>query len=105
MFAEPIGMALFADAGRRTIIILLAINVMVVPIYGISSATLRLQTRVRDVNTLAIVNIVLLVGSNIVLVLLLHFKATGTVLANTLNSDCLRCSGSLFHPEHVERKI
>lgn len=83
VFATPLAILLFNDASRRFVVYLVAVNVMAAPVYGTLAAVLRLQLRVRSVNILGIFNVVVLVAANVLMVLVLRMKATGTVLANT----------------------
>jgi O-antigen/teichoic acid export membrane protein len=84
--ATPLAVALFKDADRSPIFYLLALSSITSAIYGIMSAGLRLQMRVKRVNVLGLTNLAATVVINIALILVLHLGATGIIIANVVTS-------------------
>jgi O-antigen/teichoic acid export membrane protein len=84
LFAEPLAVLLFKDPARRLLIDLLAVEALATPLYTLLLTALRLQTNVRRVNAVALTFLLATVASNVVLILGLHYRATGVVAANTL---------------------
>ena len=95
LYAEPLAVLLFKDPGRRLLIDLLAIEAVATPLYTLLLTALRLQTNVRRVNALALTFLLATVVSNAVLILGLHYRATGVVAANTL-ATVLACGLGLL---------
>jgi len=84
LLAQPLAIVLFKDPGRRLLIDLLAVEALATPLYTLLLTALRLQTNVRRVNALALTFLLATVISNVVLILVLHYRATGVVAANTI---------------------
>jgi O-antigen/teichoic acid export membrane protein len=84
LLAQPLAILLFKDPGRRLLIDLLAVEALATPLYTLLLTALRLQTNVRRVNALALTFLLATVISNVVLILVLHYRATGVVAANTI---------------------
>jgi O-antigen/teichoic acid export membrane protein len=80
----PLALFLFKDITQRNLIYMLAISIVCVPVYNVILAGLRLQMSVTRVNILGLVGLVSTVLFNLVLVLLLDWKATGVIAANML---------------------
>ena len=84
IFALPLADLLYKDTGRAFIIYLLAINCVSAPTYTLVSAALRLQMNIRRVNMLGLTFLFATLTSNVVLVLVFQFKATGIIAANVI---------------------
>jgi O-antigen/teichoic acid export membrane protein len=84
--ATPLAQLLFKDPGRRYLIGLLAIGALTTPLYSLLLTALRLKMQVQRVNALALTFLLATVTSNVVLILGLHFKATGVIAANAIAS-------------------
>jgi O-antigen/teichoic acid export membrane protein len=82
--ARPVALALFKDAGRAPLIWLIALGILVTPIYSVLVAGLRLQMRVRPVNWLGLTYLFAFVGSSVLLILGLGFRASGVVAASVI---------------------
>ncbi|GIV83549.1 MAG: hypothetical protein KatS3mg052_0556 [Candidatus Roseilinea sp.] len=92
--AEPLAEWLYKDPARRSILYLIAFNVVSAPLYNIASVVLRLKMGVKRVNVLGLTFLSATIVSNVALVLLLRFKATGVVAANAL-ANGLACLAGL----------
>lgn len=90
VLAVPLAQFFFKNTGYSPILYLLAINAVSVPIYSVVLAALRLQMAVGRVNTLGLTLLLATALSNITLVLVFHFKATGVVAANVI-ANAIAC--------------
>ena len=95
VLATPLAEVLFKDPSRRPIFYLLALSSITSPVYGIMSAGLRLQMRVKRVNALGLTYLAATVITNIVLILVLHLKATGIIVTNAV-TNLTACGLSLI---------
>ena len=84
--ATPVAVFLFHDASRDTIIHLVSLNLVFAPVYGVISVALRLRMGIRRVNALGLAYLAALISSNVLMVLVLQYKATGIVAANVLTN-------------------
>lgn len=82
--AVPLAQLLFHDTSRVLIIYLICLNTLSVPIYNITTTALRLHMGVKRVNILGLTFLLTTVISNLVLVVVLQYKATGVIAANVL---------------------
>lgn len=86
VLATPLAVFLFKDPSRSPIFYLLALSSITSPVYGIISAGLRLQMRVKRVNALGLTYLAAVIITNIFLILVLHLKATGIIVTNTVTN-------------------
>jgi O-antigen/teichoic acid export membrane protein len=82
--AVPLAQLLFHDTSRVLIIYLVSLNILTVPIYNITTTALRLHMGVKRVNILGLTFLFSTVIGNLVLVVVLQYKATGVIAANVL---------------------
>jgi O-antigen/teichoic acid export membrane protein len=82
--SQPIATWLYGDPARQTVLLFVALNALTAPLYFVASAALRLRMDVRRVNALGLTYLFATVAANVVLVLVLRFKATGVVAAGSL---------------------
>jgi O-antigen/teichoic acid export membrane protein len=93
--AAPLAMLLFKDPGRSPIFYLLALSSVTSPVYGMVSAGLRLQMRVKRVNALGLTYLFATVATNILLILIVHLDAIGIIIANAV-TNLTACGLSLI---------
>jgi len=80
----------FKDVGRAYIFYLYAIGSISGPIVAVVSAALRLRMSIKRVNAMAATSLFSTIAINMVMVLVLHFKATGIVAAN-VSASVITC--------------
>jgi O-antigen/teichoic acid export membrane protein len=93
--AIPIAQLLFKDPARNSIIYLLSINMVAGATYSIISVGLRLKMGVKYVNILGITYLLMTAASNILFVVILHFRATGIIATVTL-TNVVSCAVGLL---------
>ncbi|MCL5997267.1 MAG: oligosaccharide flippase family protein [Chloroflexi bacterium] len=94
-FATPLAQFFLKDPAYNTIIYLLSVNMISSSIYGIIAAALRLRMGVKHVNTLGLTYLFVTVASNVLFILILHFKAIGIVATVTV-TNLVSCGMGLF---------
>jgi O-antigen/teichoic acid export membrane protein len=96
LMAVPLAQFLFKDPARSFIMNLLTLNMVAASIYSVISTGLRLRMGVKYVNTLGLTYLLTTVASNILFILILHFKATGIIAALTLSNLVACCVGVIL---------
>lgn len=102
LVAVPAARLLFKDPARSTMIFLLAVSLVSAPIYGVINAGLRLRMSVKRVNALGFGYLAALIVSNVTMVLVLHFKATGIIAAN-VSANLFACVLGLWLAHDIFR--
>lgn len=82
IFAPYLSRLVFHQVEQTLTLQVLTIHVFCAPLYALLSALLRLRMGIRRVNALGLSYLAVLIGLNVFLVLGLHLKANGIVMAN-----------------------
>lgn len=82
--SQPLAAWLYGDPARQTVLLFVALNTLTAPLYFVASAAMRLRMDVRRVNALGLTYLFATVAANVMLILVLRFKATGVVAAGSL---------------------
>jgi O-antigen/teichoic acid export membrane protein len=96
VLAEPAAVVLFGDPYRATMVRLLSLSVLCGPLFSVASTALRLGLKVKQVNTLGLLNLSSVAILNAVFMIGLRLKATGAVAAGAVSSAIAATGGMIM---------